>query len=250
MPTSRPILIVEDDLALRATLAERLAAEGGFLAAEAGSAAEAHAKLGKPGARFDLVLLDIGLPDGDGRELCHRLRRDGRRMPIIMLTGGREELGVVRGLEAGANDYMAKPCRMPELLARMRAQLRSFDASPDAPLNVGPYLFLPAARVLLETGRNRKVQLTDKEVRILRRLYQAEGQAIRRKVLLDEVWGYSGGVDTHTLETHIYRLRQKMEPDPRKPRLLLTAPDNGGYCLQADPDLEPAQNLSGDTAKG
>jgi DNA-binding response OmpR family regulator len=229
MATPRPILIVEDDAALRATLAEQIAQEGDFTADEAESAAEATAKLADGDVRYDAILLDIGLPDGDGRDFCAKLRRDGKRMPVIMLTGADAESDVVRGLDAGANDYIAKPFRLPELLARVRAQLRVFDNSEDAVFTIGPYLFRPSAKLLLEPGRNRKVRLTDKETSILRFLYRAGGKPVPRQALLNEVWGYNSAVTTHTLETHIYRLRQKTEPDPSKPRLLLT--ESGGYSL-------------------
>src|SRR3712207_8977699 len=125
MTTPRPILIVEDDAALRATLAEQITLGGEFRIVEAETAAEATAKLDAGDARYDAILLDVGLPDGDGRELCAKLRRDGKRMPVIMLTGADAEQDVVRGLDAGANDYIAKPFRPNELLARVRAQLRS-----------------------------------------------------------------------------------------------------------------------------
>ena len=227
----RPILIVEDDAALRATLAEQIALAGEFHVTEAASAAEAGAALDADGARFDAVLLDIGLPDGDGRELCAKLRRDGKRMPVIMLTGADAEQDVVRGLDAGANDYVAKPFRLGELLARVRAQLRVFDNSEDAVFTIGPYVFRPAAKLLLEPARNRKVRLTGKECGILKFLYRAGGRPAPRQELLNEVWGYSSAVTTHTLETHIYRLRQKIEPDPSRTRLLLT--ESGGYRLDA-----------------
>ena len=229
MPCSRPILIVEDDAALRATLAEQIALAGEFHVTEAGTLTEAEAALGAEGARFDAVLLDIGLPDGDGRELCAKLRRDGKRMPVIMLTGADAEQDVVRGLDAGANDYVAKPFRLGELLARVRAQLRVFDNSEDAVFAIGPYVFRPAAKLLLEPARNRKIRLTDKEGAILKYLYRAGGKPVPRQVLLNEVWGYNSAVTTHTLETHIYRLRQKIEPDPAQLRLLLT--EGGGYRL-------------------
>ncbi len=234
MTAPRPILIVEDDAALRATLAEQiaLAGTGGeFSVVEAGTAADAAAKLDAGDARFDAVLLDVGLPDGDGRELCAKLRRDGKRMPVIMLTGADAERDVIRGLDAGANDYVAKPFRLGELLARVRAQLRVFDNSEDAVFAVGPYVFRPAAKLLLEPARNRKVRLTDKESGILKFLYRAAGRPVPRQVLLNEVWGYNAAVTTHTLETHIYRLRQKIEPDPSRARLLLT--EGGGYRLDA-----------------
>ena len=100
MTLARPILIVEDDAALRATLAEQIALQGEFVAEEAGSAAEAAAKLADPDVRYDAILLDIGLPDGDGREFCARLRQEGRSIPVIMLTGADAEQDVVRGLES------------------------------------------------------------------------------------------------------------------------------------------------------
>ncbi|MDN3563855.1 response regulator transcription factor [Paeniroseomonas aquatica] len=229
MATPRPILIVEDDAALRSTLAEQLSLDGDFIADEAESAQEAEAKLNAADARYDAILLDIGLPDADGRDFCARLRRDGRRMPIIMLTGADAEADVVRGLDAGANDYIAKPFRLPELLARVRAQLRVFDNSEDAVFTIGPYMFRPSAKLLLEPQRNRKVRLTDKESAILKFLYRAGGKPVPRQILLNEVWGYNSAVTTHTLETHIYRLRQKIEPDPSNTRLLLT--EGGGYKL-------------------
>jgi DNA-binding response OmpR family regulator len=235
MVTPRPILIVEDDAALRATLAEQIRLEGDFTADEAESASEAEAKLGSADARYDAILLDIGLPDGDGRDLCAKLRRDGLRMPVIMLTGHDAEQDVVRGLDAGANDYIAKPFRAGELLARVRAQLRVFDNSEDAVFTIGPYMFRPSAKLLLEPARSRKIRLTGKEASILKYLYRAHGKPVPRQVLLNEVWGYSSAVSTHTLETHIYRLRQKIEPDPSHPRLLLT--EDGGYRL----DFEAGQ---------
>ena len=227
----RPILLVEDDEALRATLAEQIMLSGEFSVAEAGTLAEAEAALGADGARFDAVLLDLGLPDGDGRGFCAKLRRGGKKMPVIMLTGADAERDVVRGLDAGANDYVAKPFRAGELLARVRAQLRVFDNSEDAVFAVGPYVFRPAAKLLLEPAKGRKIRLTDKETNILKFLYRAAGKPAPRQVLLDEVWGYSSSVTTHTLETHIYRLRQKIEADPSRTRMLLT--EGGGYRLDA-----------------
>jgi DNA-binding response OmpR family regulator len=231
MSAPRQILIVEDDAALRATLVEQILLDGEFAADEAESAAEAKTKLATAGARYDAILLDVGLPDTDGRDFCAKLRRDGHRMPVIMLTGADSEADVVRGLDSGANDYVAKPFRLPELLARVRAQLRVFDTSEDAVYRIGPYMFHPSMRLLQEPVRNRKLRLTDKESAILKYLYRTGGKAVPRQVLLNEVWGYSNGVSTHTLETHIYRLRQKLEADPSQPRLLLT--ETGGYKLDA-----------------
>jgi len=231
MSARRQILIVEDDAALRATLTEQILSGGEFSADAAASAAEAEAKLASPGARYDAILLDVELPDADGREFCAKLRRTGQRMPVIMVTGADAEQDVIRGLDAGANDYLAKPYRLPELLARVRAQLRVYDISEDASFLIGPYIFRPSIRLLQETARNRKVRLTDKESAILKFLYRAGGKSVPRPVLLNEVWNYSSSVSTHTLETHVYRLRQKLEIDPAQPRLLLTA--QGGYRLDA-----------------
>ena len=231
MSGPRPILIVDDDPALRATLAEQLSLDGEFTVAEADDLSQADQKLSPGDTRFDLILLDIRLPDGDGRDFCLKLRRQGQRMPIIMLTGADAESDVVRGLDAGANDYIAKPFRLAELLARMRAQLRVFDNSEDAVFTIGPYLFRPSAKLLQDPGRNRKIRLTEKEAAILKYLYRAGGQPVGRQILLNEVWGYNSAVTTHTLETHVYRLRQKIEPDPSNAQLLVT--EGGGYRLDA-----------------
>ncbi|MBL6459363.1 response regulator transcription factor [Belnapia sp. T6] len=229
MVACRPLLIIEDDAALRSTLAEQIALDGDFTVDEAESASEAEAKLANIEVHYDAILLDIGLPDADGREFCAKLRRDGQHMPIIMLTGEDTEQDIVRGLDAGANDYITKPFRLPELLARVRAQLRVFDNSENVVFTIGPYTFRPSAKLVLEPGRNRKIRLTDKETAILKLLYRAGGKPIARQTLLQEVWGYNSNVTTHTLETHIYRLRCKIEPDPTQFQLLLT--EEGGYKL-------------------
>ncbi|MDN3567481.1 response regulator transcription factor [Paeniroseomonas aquatica] len=227
----RAILFVEDDTALRATLAEHLMQDGEFVTQEAGTAADAEAMLSAGQPRYDAILLDVGLPDADGRDFCAKLRRSGHRLPVIMLTGADAEQDVIRGLDSGANDYIAKPFRPEIVVARLRAQLRAFDSSDDATFRIGPYTFRPSARQLVDAARNRKVRLTDKEASILKFLYRAGSRTVSRKVLLDEVWGYSSQVHTHTLETHVYRLRQKIEVDPAEPRLLVM--QRGGYALRA-----------------
>jgi DNA-binding response OmpR family regulator len=235
MSGERPILIVDDDSQLREALAEQLEVDGEFSVTEAASIAEAENKLTGPDARFDALILDVSLPDGDGRDLCQQLRRRGMKMPIIMLTGSDEEADVVRGLESGANDYIPKPFRLAELLARLRAQLRTFENSEDAVFTIGPYTFRPSAKLLQEPTKNRRIRLTEKEAAILKFLYRAGTKPVARQVLLNEVWGYNAAVTTHTLETHIYRLRQKIEPDPSNARLLVT--EGGGYRL--DPQGVP-----------
>jgi DNA-binding response OmpR family regulator len=229
MPGERPILIVDDDVTLRETLVEQLQVDGEFSASEAATISEAEAMVTASDARFDALILDVTLPDGDGRDLCSSLRKAGLRMPIIMLTGSDDEADIVRGLDAGANDYIAKPFRLAELLARLRAQLRIFENSEDAVFTIGPYTFRPSAKLLQEPIKNRRIRLTEKEAAILKFLYRAGTRPVARQVLLNEVWGYNANVTTHTLETHIYRLRQKIEPDPGNARLLVT--EGGGYRL-------------------
>lgn len=224
--TKRRILIVDDDEMLRDSLTEQLALHPEFEIAPAGTAAE-----GLEQARAtptDLVVMDVGLPDFDGREAVKQLRSGGFRAPIIMLTAHDSEDDTVVGLEAGANDYVTKPFRFAVLLARIKAQLRQFEQSEDATFKVGHYTFRPSAKLLVEPS-GQKVRLTEKETAILKYLYRAGEKAVTRDVLLHEVWGYNSGVTTHTLETHIYRLRQKIERRPAQAELLIT--EAGGYRL-------------------
>ncbi len=232
MTGARPILVVDDDQVIRRALTEQLQVDGEFLVLEAATLAEAREKMKGPDARCDAILLDVTLPDGDGRDFCAELRKEGLRMPVIMLTGSDDEADIVRGLDAGANDYVAKPFRIAELLARLRAQLRLFENSEDAVFSIGPYTFRPSAKLLLEPIKNRRIRLTEKETAILKFLYRAGTRPVPRQVLLNEVWGYNAAVTTHTLETHIYRLRQKIEPDPAHASLLVT--EGGGYRLNPE----------------
>ena len=170
-------------------------------------------------------------PDMDGREVCRVMRRSGVKAPIIMLTGADSEADTILGLESGANDYVTKPFRFGVLTARIRAHLRQHEQSEDAVFTIGPYTFQPSGKILLDEAEQRKIRLTEKETNILKYLYRASEGVVARDVLLHEVWGYNAGVTTHTLETHIYRLRQKIEPDPSNARLLVT--ESGGYRLVA-----------------
>ena len=181
-------------------------------------------------AADDLVILDVGLPDTDGRELCKLMRKQGVKCPVLMLTGHDSDADTILGLDAGANDYVTKPFKFPVLLARIRAQLRQHEQSEDAVFQLGPYTFKPAMKMLI-TEDEKKIRLTEKETNILKFLYRSQEGVVARDVLLHEVWGYNAGVTTHTLETHIYRLRQKIEPDPGNARLLVT--ESGGYRLVA-----------------
>ena len=228
MAQLRKILLVDDDDTLREALSEQLVMTEDFDVFEAGSGQEALVKT-KAGL-FDLVILDVGLPDTDGRELARVMRKQGVKCPIVMLTGQDSDADTILGLEAGANDYVTKPFKFPVLLARLRAQLRTHEQSEDAIFQLGPYTFRPSQKLLL-TEDEKKVRLTEKETNILKFLYRAQDAVVPRDVLLHEVWGYNAGVTTHTLETHIYRLRQKIEPDPSSARLLVT--ESGGYRLVA-----------------
>ncbi|MGE0094585.1 MAG: response regulator transcription factor [Alphaproteobacteria bacterium] len=221
------ILLVDDDGPFRRTLAEQLRDEQGFETSEAENAAAGMAAV--QAGHFDLILLDVGLPDMDGRDLCRAIRARGVATPVIMLTAADEDLDAIRGLDSGANDYVAKPVRIGLLLARIRAQLRAHAESERAEYVIGPYLFRPAAKLLQHQETKKKVRLTDKEVGILRHLQRAAGKSVARETLLTEVWGYNAGVTTHTLETHIYRLRQKIESAPGQNAILVT--DEGGYRL-------------------
>ncbi|MBM3555261.1 MAG: response regulator transcription factor [Alphaproteobacteria bacterium] len=224
----RRVLLVDDDRHLRETLAEQLALHQEFETAQV-DRGEAALEAAKGGA-FDIVLLDVGLPDLDGREVCRRMRKEGITTPVIMLTAAGGEADTVKGLDSGANDYVAKPFKLSVLLARIRAQLRQHEQSEDAVFALGPYRFRPAAKILVEEGgKKRKIRLTEKETAILKFLYRAGDKAVSRETLLTEVWGYNPSVTTHTLETHIYRLRRKIEPNPAVARLLLT--EIGGYRL-------------------
>jgi DNA-binding response OmpR family regulator len=226
MGVAKKILLVDDDADLREALAEQLMALDDFdvYEAETGAAGVERART----EMHDVVILDVGLPDMDGREVCREMRRAGVKCPVVMLTGQDSDADTIQGLEAGANDYVTKPFKFPVLLARIRAQLRQHEQSEDAVFPVGPYSFRPSTKMLVDDG-DRKVRLTEKETNILKFLYRAGGRTVERETLLREVWGYNAGVTTHTLETHIYRLRQKIEPDPSSARILLT--DAGGYRL-------------------
>jgi DNA-binding response OmpR family regulator len=220
-------LIVDDDSALRQSLTEQLELNEEFVTVECETAASAL-EIAKH-ERLDAILLDVGLPDMDGRELCRRLRDAAVQVPIVMLTGADSDADTILGLDAGADDYVTKPFRLSVLLARLRAHLRQSEYSDDAEFTIGPYTFRPGAKLLIDPGGRKKVRLTEKETAILKYLYRARDRVIGRGTLLGEVWGYNAGVTTHTLETHVYRLRQKIERDPTRAEILVT--ESGGYRL-------------------
>lgn len=227
MAQRKTLLIIDDDTDLRGALAEQLQLHEEFSAVEAETAGEGVRQARE--ARPDLILLDVDLPDMDGREACRLMRKNGVAAPIIMLTAAASDSDQILGLDSGANDYVTKPFRFGVLLARIRAQLRSHEQSEDALFHIGPYEFRPSAKLLVDE-KQKKIRLTEKETSILKYLYRAGAKPVSREELLTEVWGYNAGVTTHTLETHVYRLRQKIEPEPANARLLIT--EAGGYRLQ------------------
>jgi len=209
MPTR--ILLAESDDVLRASLAEQLEQEGYDVVA-ACNGEEASAAVREP-----LSFAIIGLAGGE--QLAATLREQGLSCPLLLLTDG----------EAPATpESLARPFRISTLLARLHALNTHHAPADDAAVRIGPYTFHPSAKLLQADGR--KVRLTEKETNILKFLHASSG-TVPRDILLHEVWGYSPAVATHTLETHIYRLRKKIEQDPANAQILLT--EGGGYRLSA-----------------
>jgi DNA-binding response OmpR family regulator len=226
MSAKKKILLVDDDDMLRGTLLEQLSIHDEFAVTDAATAGNGIKVLKLDAA--DLVILDVNLPDMDGREACKLMRKNGYKGPVIMLTAQGSDADMILGLDSGANDYVVKPFRFAVLLARIRSQLRQHEHSEDAVFRVGPYQFKPAQKLLTRED-NKKIRLTEKETAIIKFLYRSGENSVSRETLLSDVWGYNAGVSTHTLETHIYRLRQKIERDPSHAEILVT--EGGGYRL-------------------
>ena len=226
MLNKHKILIIDDDAEQREALKKQLS-----LHEEFDAVAAQNARGGIQAAKFgsiDLVIMDVGLPDIAGHDAVRILRKNNFKAPIIMLSGRNADSDAILGLDSGANDYVTKPIRFGVLLARIRAQLRQHQASDDVVFTIGPYTFRPSSKLVLNQNGN-KVRLTGMETSILRYLYRAGQHPVSRETLLREVWGYNSGVTTHTLETHIYRLRQKIELDAATPAILVT--ESRGYKL-------------------
>ena len=228
MISQRHFLLVDTDAVQRDLLAQELAGSMPCWVSHASTMAEGMAAA-TAGPRCDAVIIDVLLPDGDGREMCVRLRDLGVCVPIIMVTGAGQETDVVRGLDAGANDYVVKPFRPAELMARLRAQLRAFETSEHAEIQIGGYIFRPGKKTLQSAGHGRPIRLTEKEAAVLKYLYRSEGRPVTRETLLHEVWGYSASAATHTVETHIYKLRKKLTHHAAGEQLLFS--EARGYKL-------------------
>ena len=175
MSVSKRILLVDDDADLREALAEQLMMIDDFdvFEAETGTDGVERSKA----EMHDLIILDVGLPDIDGREVCRMMRKGGVKCPVVMLTGHDSDADTILGLDSGANDYVTKPFKFPVLLARIRAQLRQHEQSEDAVFAVGPYSFRPGTKMLVDET-DRKIRLTEKETNILKFLYRAGGRTI------------------------------------------------------------------------
>jgi len=227
MPARARILLVEDDAPMREALAEQLSLHEEFEVVGTGTGAEAIERIGRE--NFDIVLLDVGLPDIDGREVCRLIRRKSNQTPVIMLTARDGDADVILALDAGANDYVIKPFDLGILLARIRSQMRRHEHSEDATLQIGPYTFRPAARTLRHNATRREILLSDKESAILKYLCRAGEAVVSCETLYTEIWNHTAALATHTLQTHIYRLRQKIEDDPSRPRIIVS--ELGGYRI-------------------
>ena len=226
MPNTRKILIVDDDPEMRDALTEQLSLHEEFeaLAVESGSKGVQAAKAGL----IDLVIMDVGLPDIDGREAVRILRKNGFKAPIIMLTGHDTDSDTILGLESGANDYVTKPFRFAVLLARIRTQLRQHEASEDAIFTIGPYTFRPSSKLLLNPKGN-KVRLTEKETSILRYLYRAGQRPVSRETLSARGLGLQFGTDdAHAGDAHL-----PVTAEDRKGRRRPRHPGHRGGRLQA-----------------
>ena len=178
----------------------------------------------------DLVIINSQSSALKGYNLTKSLRLAGYKKPIIMLINQNSNLDIPDNQNHKADEYIIKPFRYPELLKSIETQLHKFKKSENTQYNIGNYVFKPNSKIL-ESNEGRSIRLTEKENNILKFLYKNLGNTVSRETLLHEVWGYNSKVTTHTLETHIYRLRQKIEDDPSKACFLITEP--GGYKLHS-----------------
>lgn len=204
------VLVVEDDPNLRLTLEDNLEEEG-YRVASAATVAEALSRVSEQ--PFDVVVLDLMLPDGDGYSFCRRLRESGSVSRVLMLTARSLEEDLVRGFEAGADDYVAKPYRLRELLARVRALARRSVAPPPEVLRFAGFTLDGAARTLADP-RGRPVELTKTEFDLLRTLLRSEGRVLSRDEILDQVWGKDVVVDAHTVDNFVSSLKRKLRWAP------------------------------------
>jgi DNA-binding response OmpR family regulator len=227
MTPAKKVLIVDFDTNLRDILKEQLEVQGEFITSSVDNGRAAIAK--SVAKYYDIIIMEVGLTDIDGRDACRTMRANGVKSPIIMLSKANGDGDTVSALDAGANDYVEKPFKFNVLMARLRTRIRETEHSTHAVFQIGPYSFRPLDKSLLDSRNEHKVRLTEKETAIIKFLYLANGGVVSRDQLLVEVWGYNADITTHTLETHVYRLRQKIEEDPSNAKILVTKPN--GYSV-------------------
>ena len=227
MAVLKKILLIESDPDLRDVLCEQLRCTDQFEVFSSENFTETLEKLRIPS--YDIILLDLHPLNKDSLEACRLTYTQDVKCPILLLTERDKISNTVFGQDASASDYIIKPFKFPNLLARMNIQLRKYEKSYDSTFTFGPYTFHPAMKIL-KTHDNNEINLTEKETDILKFLYHTVEDVVPRDILLHEVWGYNNSVTTHTLETHIYRLRQKIERTPGVAELLVT--ESGGYRLK------------------
>ena len=227
MTGGKRVLIVDDKTLLLEMLNEQFQLLQEFHPSVAIGGAEALKKTEK--SSFEIIILNQILPDIDSKKVCRLLRSGGFKSPIIMLVEAESNIEDLLCSDIGANDYIKKPFRFAVLLASIRAHIRQHEYSEDAIIAIGPFSFHPGIHLLIEKNTNKTVRLTDKESAILKYLHQVNNKVVSRDVLLEKVWGYNSQITTRTLETHIYRLRQKLEKNPSNAQIIKTEP--GGYRL-------------------
>ena len=227
MVAAKKVLIVDSNIDIQEILEEQLETDNEFITESVGNG---HLAIKKTSlSYYDIIIMDIELPDINGCDVCRVMRKNGVKSPIVMLSKSSADVDTILGLDSGANDYIVKPFKINVLMARLRARIRESEQSEHAVFQIGHYSFRPLDKTMENNRSNQKIRLTEKETAIVKFLYLASNSVVSRDLLLDEVWGYNAGVTTHTLETHVYRLRQKIEDDPSNAIILVTEPS--GYRI-------------------
>lgn len=217
------ILIVEDEPDMRMGLKDNLEFDG-YEVDLAENGKEGYEKI--TGNNYDLVLLDVMMPEMSGFEVCKQIRKEGIKVPVILLTAKGEEIDKVRGLELGADDYITKPFSLRELLARVKAVLRrapehnSAVEKKNSKIQIG--LLTIDFSTFIATSKNKPVQMSHKEFELLHYLWDKRNTVVTRDDLLNKIWGYEESPTTRTVDNFIVRLRQKIEKDPERPHFIIT----------------------------